>query len=139
MTQINFIPSKDNGPTHIYREENSSAYKYTSDKKSKENRVYFDAFIIDSDAIIFSGDLCVVTNTYDAMEYIERCERVTLDDGRKVFYGKEGTRCSLCDAAKIIATTNKVSQSTFVSGLGVNFLRELLLEKNLNNTRPNFF
>ena len=102
MIDMKFIPSEDNLPTNIYTEDNSSKYKYTEDYESIENRIYFDAFLVDPKAFISSWDLCIVSNPYDSEEYVERCNKVSLDDGREVFYSEEGTRCLLCDVRKVV-------------------------------------
>lgn len=49
MIEIKFIPSKDKLTKSIYNDKNTLAYKYTEDTESKENRIYYDAFLVDSD------------------------------------------------------------------------------------------
>ena len=102
MLDMKFIPSEETLPTNIYTEDNSSKYKYTEDYNCIENRIYFDAILVDSDAFISSGDLCFVTHPYDSERYVERCNKVSLDDGKEVFYGEKGTRCLLCDVEKVV-------------------------------------
>ena len=106
MNNIKFILSEDNLTTHVYTDENPLAFKYLEELENKEMRTYYDVFLIDADALISPGNLCIVTHPYDPEEYVERCDKVTVDDGREVFYGEEGTRCLLIDPVKIIGTTN---------------------------------
>lgn len=107
MIDMKFIPSKDNLPTHIYTEENSFKYKYTKDSELKESRIYYDAFLVDSDAVISSRDLCIVTPPYDSTEFVERCIRVKVVDDREVLYGEDGTICLLSCVGKIIGMNSK--------------------------------
>ncbi len=106
MNNMKFIPSMGNLTTHVYTDENPFAFKYFEKLERKEIRTFYDAYLIDSDTLISPGDLCIVTHPYDSEEYVERCDKVTVDDVREVFYGEEGTRCLLIDAIKIIGTTN---------------------------------
>ena len=112
MISIKFIPSKDNLPTNVYKAYNSLKYKYTEDSVTKENRVYYEAFLVDSEAIIYFEDLCIITSPYEAEEYVERCYKITNDYDREVFYGKEGTRCLLCDVAKIIGVSRNYEEES---------------------------
>ena len=134
MINIKFLPSKDNLPTHVYTEENEFAYKYTEDIESKENRIYYDAFLVDSEVEISSGDLCIVIHPYDSKIYMERCKIVSMNDGREVFYGEEGTRCLLSDVAKIIEGSEE-----FIKGENIHKLNTETIKKFLNKKPMRWF
>lgn len=73
---------------------------------AKKNIGYEGVFLTDSEVLIFASDWCIITNPHDGEEYVEQCEKTTVENNRKIFYGMEGTRCLLIDAVKIIGTTN---------------------------------
>ena len=110
MINIKFLLSKKNLLTPIYREAESCEYKFIEELGNIKKAIFYDAFLTDSDAAISSQDWCIISEPYNGGEYIESCDKITSENGRKVFYGQEGTRCLLIDAVKIIGTTNILLQ-----------------------------
>lgn len=128
---MKLISSKENLPTNVYTEKNPFAYKYSEDLKSKENRTYYDVFLVNTKALISSGDFCVITHPHDSEEYVERCDRTSLDDGREVFYGEKGTRCLLSDVAKIIDANKEFIEEENINKLNTDTIIKFLAEKPL--------
>ena len=106
MISIKFIPSKGNSPTQLYNAVEYEKYRLPIKCENIQRKIFYDVFITNSNEPIVSGDWCIVTNPYDGEEYTEQCKKVPVENNREIFYGMEGTRCLLIDAAKIIGTTN---------------------------------
>ena len=107
MKTIRFIQSKENTPTEVCSIDESFEYKLSENYSKTATIIYYDTFIIDTEASIINMDWCIVTNPYDGEEYTEQCKKVAVENNQEIFYGMEGTRCLLIDALKIVGTTNK--------------------------------
>ena len=139
MTNIIFILSKQNLLSNIVTTNNFNKFRLIEEFDNLKDKIYYNTFLIDSDAIISSTDWCIIANPYEGERYVERCKKVTLENDRKIFYGMDGTRCLLIDAVKIIGTTNscfkEVKQITITEKMlneyyskSLNFMEEDLLE-----------
>ena len=68
--------------------------------------LFSNFYLVNPSEAIFKGDWCIITNPYEGEEYVEQCEKITVENDRKIFYGMDGTQCLLIDAVKIVGTTN---------------------------------
>lgn len=131
------IPSRDNTPTHVYWERALLRYTYIETIIPDKELDYFDCYVV-SDDTIHAGDLCLVTDP-DGFSYPEQCALTIFQKDSNIFYGREGTRCLLCDVQKMIATTNKALQSDKITALSGEEIRRLFEERRLKYYKPNFF
>ena len=106
------IPSELNAFTPIASKSEILHFYYS--KKPLARFYHYDAFIV-CDDLIGPLDLCIVDGPDYA--YIEECERIDLESDRPVFYGTGDTRSLLCDAKKIIATSNASLQSDKIKSI----------------------
>ena len=106
MTNIIFILSKQNLLSNIVTTNNFNKFRLIEEFDNLKDKIYYNTFLIDSDAIISSTDWCIIANPYEGDRYVERCKKVTLENKKGIFYGMEGTRCLLIDATKIVGTTD---------------------------------
>ena len=136
-TNFIVIPSKDNIPTHVYSEKNLHKYTYAEVLLIDNRLDYFDCYTV-CDNLIHSGDMCLVTDP-DGYSFPEVCAQTIFQKDCNIYYGTEGTRCLLCDAEKIIATTNKALQSESVSTISGEVLLLLLEERRLKYSKPSFY
>ena len=110
---------------------------FSEQLKNNSNLNCLECYVV-SDEAINAGDLCMITDP-DGDYFTEVCAEVTFETGRKIFYGKEGTRCLLCDVQKIVSTTNQALLSENISLLSGEKLRRLLLHKKRMDSIANFF
>ena len=137
MNKLIFIPSENNTPTHVHSNSYLLNYTYSERMRVSDKFNYFHCYIV-GDAPILSGDACIVTDP-DGCSFPEVCAEVTFETGRKIFYGKEGSRCLLCDVQKITATTNKALISHHISPLSGEEMQRLLIRKKQMASIANFF
>ena len=127
------IPSELNAFTPIASKSEILYFYYS--QKPLLRFYYYDAFIV-CDDIISPLDLCIVDGPDYA--YIEECERIDLESDRPVFYGTGDTRSLLCDAKKILATTNISLLSDTIRLIKEYELLPLLKEMNEKLQVPRF-
>ena len=136
MFNLIMILSKDNALTNVYLDK--YGYQFITLRKEetiKAHLNYFDCYVV-SDHSINPDDWCIITDT-EGLEYPEECDRIMHEDRGEVFYGKNGTRCLVCDAQKILSSTYKALQP-FVPAMSEALIMSLLVFREELFSEPNF-